>query len=257
MWVRYCTDGPGGPVADDEAGPVVQALHATVEPTGFGQGLHQTRWAPPWSSTITMGTCAHDCASNSGLPDDARRAIYHVAYLFQGIGMLWLLDIVGDQVMATIDVRMVQVWDAIAPYVEREREINSTTGAYLLLTLEELAAGVRRLPPDAINTMIKRHRRPRRGRILGIDADGSGSLRHSLVGRAARPAANPEVLRKARQGALSRHLPYGASPLFPAATKESTSICHSSRWRSSSAVRRTSLSQLFDSQDCLTVTRPS
>jgi hypothetical protein len=101
----------------------------------------------------------------SGLPDDARRAIYHVAYLFQGIGMLWLLDIVGDQVMATVDVRVVQVWDAIAPYVEREREINSTTGAYLMRTLEELAADVRRLPPDAINMMIERHRRSRRARV--------------------------------------------------------------------------------------------
>ncbi|MCW2860209.1 MAG: hypothetical protein JWP48_1917 [Actinoallomurus sp.] len=54
----------------------------------------------------------------SGLPDDARRAIYHVAYLFQGIGMA------------------------------RTRN-NSTTGTYLLRTMEELAGDVRRLPPNA------------------------------------------------------------------------------------------------------------
>jgi hypothetical protein len=101
----------------------------------------------------------------SGLPDNARRAIYHVAYLFQGIGMLWLLDIVSDQVLTTIDVRVVQAWDAIAPYVQHEREINGATGVYLMRTLEELAADVRQLPPDVINVMIERHRRPRRARI--------------------------------------------------------------------------------------------
>jgi hypothetical protein len=101
----------------------------------------------------------------SGLPDDARRAVYDVAYLFQGIGMLRLLSIVSDQVMTTFDVRVVQVWDAVAPYVERERETNGTTGTYLMRTLQEFAADVRRMPPDAIDTMIERHRRSRTIRI--------------------------------------------------------------------------------------------
>lgn len=67
---------------------------------------------------------------------------------------------------------------------------------------------------------------------------------------------SPEVSREIGQ-ALSHHLLYGASPSFPATTKESTSICHSSNSPISSAVLRISLSQLFESHDRLTVTRPS
>jgi hypothetical protein len=101
----------------------------------------------------------------SGLPDEARRAVYDVAYMFQGMGMLRLLNVVSEQVMTTFDVRVVQVWDAVAPYVEREREINNTTGAYLMRTLEEFAADVRQMPPHAINLMIERRRRSARIRI--------------------------------------------------------------------------------------------
>lgn len=68
------------------------------------------------------------------------------------------LDIVSRPVTITIDARVVQVWEAIAPYVEREREINPTTGRYLMRPLEEFAADVRRMSPDAINKMIEQHR---------------------------------------------------------------------------------------------------
>jgi hypothetical protein len=61
-------------------------------------------------------------------------------------------------------VRVVRAWDVIAPYVEREREINGTSGLYLLRILEEYANDAKRLPPDSVNMLIERHRKrwPRR-----------------------------------------------------------------------------------------------
>ncbi|WP_460355330.1 hypothetical protein [Actinoallomurus acanthiterrae] len=76
------------------------------------------------------------------------------------------MNIVADSVATTFDVRVAHAWGAIAPYVEREREINPTTGTHLMRTFEEFAADVRNAPPDAAtNVMIERHRRSRRIRI--------------------------------------------------------------------------------------------
>ncbi|MGI8334779.1 DUF4760 domain-containing protein [Actinomadura scrupuli] len=100
----------------------------------------------------------------SGLPEQARQAVYDVAYFFQGFAMLRLTRIIDDDTMVSMHVRVVRAWDAIAPYVEREREINGTSGLYLLRILEEYANDARRLPPDSVNMLIERHRKrwPRR-----------------------------------------------------------------------------------------------
>jgi hypothetical protein len=48
----------------------------------------------------------------SGLPDDAREAVYDVAGLFQGIATLRLLGILDERVKTLFQVRIVRIWSA-------------------------------------------------------------------------------------------------------------------------------------------------
>ena len=73
----------------------------------------------------------------SGLPDDARRAVYDVAFFFQGFATLRLLDVLDEEIMPTTRPRLVAVWEAVEPYVERERELHGYSGIYFLRVLEE------------------------------------------------------------------------------------------------------------------------
>ncbi|WUI03911.1 hypothetical protein OHR68_19620 [Spirillospora sp. NBC_00431] len=75
----------------------------------------------------------------SGLPNDARRIVYDVAYFFQSFAVLTLLGLIDEEVVSTTNYRVVQVWQAIGPFVKREREVNESTGPYLLWTLEKYA----------------------------------------------------------------------------------------------------------------------
>jgi len=94
----------------------------------------------------------------SGLPDDARRAVYDIAYFFQGYGMLRLLRILDDEVLPTVQPRIVAVWDAIEPFVTRERELQGAGGLYFFRVLEEFADDVKALPPESLNAMLTRRR---------------------------------------------------------------------------------------------------
>ena len=88
----------------------------------------------------TKLTAEHDPKLGiSGLPDDARRAVYDIAYLFQGYGIMHILRIVDDQIIPAMQLRAFAVWEAIEPYVERERELQGLSGLYMLRGLEELA----------------------------------------------------------------------------------------------------------------------
>ena len=75
----------------------------------------------------------------SGLPDEVRRAVFDVGYFYQGVGMLRLQNILDEAIVPTLHVRGTQVWEAIAPYVEREREIQGLDNRYMLRILEEYA----------------------------------------------------------------------------------------------------------------------
>ncbi len=94
----------------------------------------------------------------SGLPDDARRAVYDIAYFFHGYGMFRLLRILDDQVLPTMQPRIVAVWEAIEPFVERERELQGFSGLHLLRVLEEFAKDAKALPPGARSAMLTRRR---------------------------------------------------------------------------------------------------
>lgn len=95
----------------------------------------------------------------SGLSDEARAAVYDVAGLFQGIASLRVLDILDDRVLAIIKVRTVRVWESVAPFVLRERELQGTPGQQFWRLLEEFAADAAALPDDVVNLLIDRHRR--------------------------------------------------------------------------------------------------
>jgi hypothetical protein len=111
----------------------------------------------------------------SGLPDEARRAVYDIGYFYQGFGMLRLMRVLDDQVLPTMQARIVRVWEAIEPYVERERELQGLSGLYFMRILEEFAKEAKELPSEAVNMALTR-----RGFVKIQD-----SLRR--VGRQARP----------------------------------------------------------------------
>jgi hypothetical protein len=83
----------------------------------------------------------HDAALGiSGLPAGAREAIYDVAYYYQMLAVLILTRIVSeDIVLAFFHWRIIRAWEAISPYVIREREISKASGSTVLRLLEEYA----------------------------------------------------------------------------------------------------------------------
>lgn len=102
----------------------------------------------------------------SGLPDDARRAVYDITYFFYGFAMLHLFDALDDQVFPTMAHRVAAVWEAIAPYVERERELG-LSGLYLRV-LEEFAKEAKSLPPESVSAMLARRRIAKNRRSLRV-----------------------------------------------------------------------------------------
>jgi hypothetical protein len=95
----------------------------------------------------------------SNLPRPARRAFYDVTYLYQSMGTLRLFGIIDDTLMKVTRFRVIQLWDAVRPYVERERELRGTSGGYLLRILEEYAADAGKLPVNSIDLLFSRRRR--------------------------------------------------------------------------------------------------
>lgn len=96
----------------------------------------------------------------SGLPDEARAAVYGVGGLFLGISLLRLADAVDHRFDAMVQVRLVQVWKVLAPFVYQERKRLGDANM-LWRAFEEFAADVERLPEGAINALIEQHRRRR------------------------------------------------------------------------------------------------
>jgi hypothetical protein len=76
----------------------------------------------------------------SGLPDSAREAVYDVAYYYQTLAVLILTRILSEYViLAFFHWRIIRVWEAISPYVIKEREMSEASGATVLKLLEEYA----------------------------------------------------------------------------------------------------------------------
>ncbi|MFI0964180.1 hypothetical protein ACH4S8_22615 [Streptomyces sp. NPDC021080] len=91
----------------------------------------------------------------SGLPEDVRRQVYDIVYYYQNIAVLRLVDIVDDEMTALLRSRVVSVWEAVAPFVLREREIMGAEGRQLLRGLEDLAHDAQRMPHALVDRLMR------------------------------------------------------------------------------------------------------
>ena len=95
----------------------------------------------------------------SGLPDEARAAVYDVGGLYCQVGTLRLLGAVDRRVDSMVQVRCPRAWKALAPFVYEERRRQGLSNM-LWRTFEELAADIECLPEGSINNLIDQRRRP-------------------------------------------------------------------------------------------------
>ncbi|WP_327187021.1 DUF4760 domain-containing protein [Streptomyces sp. NBC_01334] len=97
-----------------------------------------------------------------GLPHDAKAAFCNVVYYYQTLANLTVFRIVDEEVfLPLLRHRIVSVWQAARPYVERERELRGSDGSYLS-ALEELASRTAELPHTYLHERIAASRSGRR-----------------------------------------------------------------------------------------------
>lgn len=94
----------------------------------------------------------------SGLPDEARAAVYDVGGLYTEIATLRLLGAVDRRIDSMAQVHLVRIWETLAPFVYEERKRLGVSDS-LWRSFEEFAADAARLPEGSINTLIDQHRR--------------------------------------------------------------------------------------------------
>ncbi|MEV7686636.1 hypothetical protein ACFW1F_15440 [Streptomyces bungoensis] len=124
----------------------------------------------------------------SGLPYDVRRQVYDIVYYYQNIAVLRLADIVDDEMVALLRIRVVKVWEAVAPFVRRERELMGTNGRYLLRGLEDFAHDAQHMPHDTIDRLMHLSRTQRIWRRRRAVLRRRAALRQ-LTGARVRPPA--------------------------------------------------------------------
>ncbi|MDR6979102.1 hypothetical protein J2X68_005836 [Streptomyces sp. 3330] len=98
----------------------------------------------------------------SGLPHDAKEAFCNVVYYYQSLANLTVFGIVDQELfLPLLRYRIVTVWQAARPYVERERELRGSDGSYLS-AFEELAHRTAELPHTYLHDRIADSRPSRR-----------------------------------------------------------------------------------------------
>ncbi|MEE1929845.1 hypothetical protein V1J52_16920 [Streptomyces sp. TRM 70351] len=59
----------------------------------------------------------------AGLPEQARHAVWNVAFLYESIGMMYALEALDRRIaLGVFNYRTVQVWGVLEPFVLKERE---------------------------------------------------------------------------------------------------------------------------------------
>ncbi|MGW5640374.1 hypothetical protein [Streptomyces sp. NPDC003832] len=102
----------------------------------------------------------------SGLPDEARKALYDVAYFLQTFAGMASMGIASeDEIIAMLHTRVPQAWTAIQPYVEKEREVGPV-GPHLLALLEAFASRADVRSERAVHHLLARARNGRRARLI-------------------------------------------------------------------------------------------
>ncbi|MEV6195693.1 hypothetical protein AB0M19_25195 [Streptomyces sp. NPDC051920] len=102
----------------------------------------------------------------SGLPRPAKEAVYDVAYYLQTFAGMSTWGITSEQQVAgMLNSRILQTWNAIAPYVEKEREVGPA-GIHMLALLEAFASRAEEQSERAVQDLLNRARTGRRPRRL-------------------------------------------------------------------------------------------
>ncbi|WP_142212080.1 hypothetical protein [Streptomyces sp. SLBN-118] len=103
-----------------------------------------------------------------GLPGEAKTAFYSVVYYYQSFANLAVFGLLDETLMVTVlRTRIVSVWQAVRPFVERERELRGEGGGGTYMSIfEELARLAAELPPEHVRNRMteNRHRLTRLGR---------------------------------------------------------------------------------------------
>jgi hypothetical protein len=94
-----------------------------------------------------------------GLPDDVREKFFDIAYFFQQVALLHRLRVFDDMILAGTHRQVVRVWDSIAPFVLRQRELSGHGNAYLLRILEMFAEEARQVDPEILNELLAKPQR--------------------------------------------------------------------------------------------------
>lgn len=84
---------------------------------------------------------------------EAQEAVYDVAFFLHNFVILKRLDIIDDRYLMTLNNRVVRTWEAISPFVWRERELVPLP--HLLQLLEDYAASVADVPPDSRRSLLR------------------------------------------------------------------------------------------------------
>jgi hypothetical protein len=102
-----------------------------------------------------------------GLPGEAKAAFYSVVYYYQSFASLAVFGLLDETLLATVlRTRIVSVWQAIQPFVGRERELRGESGGGTYMSIfEELARLAAELPPEHVRRRMTETRRrlPRLG----------------------------------------------------------------------------------------------
>jgi stress response protein SCP2 len=89
----------------------------------------------------------------SGLPMEAQEAVYDVAFFLHNFVVLMRLGIIDDSYLRTLNNRVVRTWEAIGPFVQRERELAPIP--HLLQILEDYAAVAAVVPPGSGPSLLR------------------------------------------------------------------------------------------------------
>jgi hypothetical protein len=102
-----------------------------------------------------------------GLPIEFRRKVYDVCYFLQQVGCMIVIGLIDETAFtALFRARTVATWEAVGPFIERERQINPITGPEFMAVFETFATRARGITPDVARRILRRWlASPMRGQV--------------------------------------------------------------------------------------------
>jgi hypothetical protein len=94
-----------------------------------------------------------------GLPSEAKTAFYSVVYYYQSFANVAVFGLLDETLLVTVlRSRIASVWQAVRPFVERERVLRGEGRTYLSI-FEEMARLAAELPPENVQRRMTDARR--------------------------------------------------------------------------------------------------